>query len=309
MFCSNKVSRYAKHNRRFKRFCFCVLLSAFLLIVINGGFLRFQHPETLEVIPSPKIVSANVITSESLPVDSRLDSDQTPVLVMAASRQAALKNHLEQLLKFRRSPDAFPIIISQDGSTQSVTNLAASYANSSANIFFIHHKDRTGEGSPAQKAAKNYFFIAQHYKWALDRVFFEMGYESAIITEDDLDISEDFFSYFGATRQLLAKDKSLWCISAWNDNGAASVTDRSKSDLLYRTDFFPGLGWMLTVSVWKELSTNWPEAYWDDWLRRPEIRKGRSCIRPEVSRTAHNMKVAGKGSSNVCFSVDSSKHF
>ncbi|KAK0395721.1 hypothetical protein QR680_001399 [Steinernema hermaphroditum] len=58
---------------------------------------------------------------------------------------------------------------------------------------------------------------------------------------------------------------------------------------------------MLTASVWKELSANWPEAYWDDWLRRPEVRKGRACIRPEVSRTAHNMKVAGKGSSNGLF--------
>uniref|UniRef100_A0A1I7XXH2 Alpha-1,3-mannosyl-glycoprotein 2-beta-N-acetylglucosaminyltransferase n=1 Tax=Steinernema glaseri TaxID=37863 RepID=A0A1I7XXH2_9BILA len=55
---------------------------------------------------------------------------------------------------------------------------------------------------------------------------------------------------------------------------------------------------MLTASVWKELSSKWPEAYWDDWLRRPEVRNGRACIRPEVSRTAHNMKVAGKGSSN-----------
>lgn len=31
--------------------------------------------------------------------------------------------------------------------------------------------------------SKNYFLIAHHYKWALDKVFFEMKYEIAIITE------------------------------------------------------------------------------------------------------------------------------
>lgn len=26
-------------------------------------------------------------------------------------------------------------------------------------------------------------------------------------------------------------------------------------------------------------------SYWDDWMRRPEQRKDRACIRPEISRT------------------------
>jgi len=26
-------------------------------------------------------------------------------------------------------------------------------------------------------------------------------------------------------------------------------------------------------------------SYWDDWMRRPEQRKERACIRPEISRT------------------------
>lgn len=33
------------------------------------------------------------------------------------------------------------------------------------------------------------------------------------------------------------------------------------ADLLYRSDFFPGLGWMLTKSIWDELSPKWPKAY------------------------------------------------
>lgn len=33
------------------------------------------------------------------------------------------------------------------------------------------------------------------------------------------------------------------------------------ADVLYRSDFFPGLGWMLSRSTWDELSPKWPKAY------------------------------------------------
>lgn len=56
---------------------------------------------------------------------------------------------------------------------------------------------------------------------------------------------------------------------------------------LYRSDFFPGLGWMMPLRIWNELSIKWPKAYWDDWLREPVQRKDREVIRPEISRTFH----------------------
>ncbi|VDM36456.1 unnamed protein product [Toxocara canis] len=232
------------------------------------------------------------------------ESPVTVVLVICAARPAAIRNHLEQIIKLRPSAERFPIVVSQDGNIGTVTSVIKEFVNESAHISFIHsslpllqHAIRTDENSATAKAAKNYFFIAQHYKWALDKIFFEMSYDTAIITEDDLDVAEDFFSYFSATRRLLRADPTIWCISAWNDNGGSNITDRSRSDSLYRTDFFPGLGWMLTADLWKELSPKWPSTYWDDWLRRQDIRNNRACIRPEVSRTAHNNKVAGKGTS------------
>jgi len=87
------------------------------------------------------------------------------------------------------------------------------------------------------------------------------------------------------TYPLLKVDSSLWCVSAWNDNGKSNLIDLASPHLLYRTDFFPGLGWMLTRKLWLELSPKWPKAYWDDWIRQPEQRKNRACIRPEISRT------------------------
>ncbi|XP_005113078.2 alpha-1,3-mannosyl-glycoprotein 2-beta-N-acetylglucosaminyltransferase [Aplysia californica] len=35
-----------------------------------------------------------------------------------------------------------------------------------------------------------------------------------------------------------------------------------------------------------ELRPSWPETFWDDWMRHPEQRKGRECIRPEICRTS-----------------------
>lgn len=39
---------------------------------------------------------------------------------------------------------------------------------------------------------------------------------------------------------------------------------------------------MLTKNLWEELGSSWPGAYWDDWLRHPDRRHERVCIRPEV---------------------------
>jgi hypothetical protein len=114
-----------------------------------------------------------------------------------------------------------------------------------------------------------------------------------IFLEEDLEIAPDFFSYFAAFAPLLDKDLSLMCVSAWNDHGqrgrAVNVT------ALYRTDIFPGLGWMLTSAVGNEFAKDWPNLYWDDHLRQPKVRKGRQCIFPEVSRTHTFGKVGTSG--------------
>lgn len=84
---------------------------------------------------------------------------------------------------------------------------------------------------------------------------------NVVLYTDDLDIAPDFFEYFLGTYPLLIKDSSLWCISAWNDNGKSELVDEKGHHLLYRTDFFPGLGWMLTKDTWKELGPKWPKSY------------------------------------------------
>lgn len=47
--------------------------------------------------------------------------------------------------------------------------------------------------------------------------------EYFVLLTDDLDVAPDFFEYFEATYSLLQSDPSLWCVSAWNDNGKFSM--------------------------------------------------------------------------------------
>ena len=78
---------------------------------------------------------------------------------------------------------------------------------------------------------------------------------------DDLDVAPDFYSYFSSTYDLLLKDPTLWCVSAWNDNGKGSLVDvKEGQQTLYRSDFFPGLGWMITRKLWDELEPKWPKS-------------------------------------------------
>lgn len=134
---------------------------------------------------------------------------------------------------------------------------------------------------------QGYYRIACHYKWAIEEAFrFFPTANSLIIVEDDLQFSNDFFEYFLTLEPLLLRDKNLLCISAWNDNGKEHLIDSRAISLLYKTDFFPGLGWMLKRSTWEEIRDEWPPALWDDWLRHSHRRKNRSCIRPEISRTS-----------------------
>jgi alpha-1,3-mannosyl-glycoprotein beta-1,2-N-acetylglucosaminyltransferase len=74
-----------------------------------------------------------------------------------------------------------------------------------------------------------------------------------------MEIAPDFFKYFEATSHLLDNDRTLLAVSAWNDNGQTQFVH--DSEVLYRSDFFPGLGWMLTKAVWDELAPQWPNAY------------------------------------------------
>lgn len=205
-----------------------------------------------------------------------------PILVMACNR-ITIKRTLDQIFQYRTTK-SFPVIVSQDCADDATSKIIKSYEDK---ITFIQQPDQSDfDLSTKLKVQKGYYKIARHYKWALDQVFYRFNYSVVLIVEDDLDLSPDFFEYFSATYSVLLADPTLWCVSAWNDNGKQHMVDTNQPELLYRTDFFPGLGWMILKPIWDELSPKWPIRYWDDWMRHPDQRKNRACIRPEIPRTS-----------------------
>ncbi|XP_071920536.1 alpha-1,3-mannosyl-glycoprotein 2-beta-N-acetylglucosaminyltransferase [Coffea arabica] len=202
------------------------------------------------------------------------------VVVMACNRADYLERTIKSILKYQKSvASKFPLFISQDGSDPNVKNRALSYDQ----LTYMQHLDYgpVHPDRPGELIA--YYKIARHYKWALDQLFYKHNFSRVIILEDDMEIAPDFFAYFEAGAMLLDSDKSIMAISSWNDNGQKQFVQDPYA--LYRSDFFPGLGWMLSISTWDELSPKWPKAYWDDWLRQKENHKGRQFVRPEVCRT------------------------
>ena len=59
------------------------------------------------------------------------------------------------------------------------------------------------------------------HKVVLECLMYDFNF--AVIFSDDLDISPDFFEYFAATFPILHADPTLWCVSAWNDNGKVNM--------------------------------------------------------------------------------------
>jgi alpha-1,3-mannosyl-glycoprotein beta-1,2-N-acetylglucosaminyltransferase len=224
---------------------------------------------------------------------TRFDPHLSPLIIFTCQRENYLRETLLDVLKY--IPDdcsmGCPVIVSQDGKNAEVGNVITEFETlfqqQKPNVSLVHmqHKSALRKGSN-----NSYQALAQHYGWALKQVF--DGLQTAVppqrvvLLEEDIHIAPDFFGYFKAMAPLLDNDPSLLAVSAFNDNGVAgTVKDVTR---VLRSDFFPGLGWMMTSQLWtNELKLRWPSGYWDDWLREPNQRHERKILRPEVSRTFH----------------------
>ncbi|CAH8526764.1 unnamed protein product [Heterobilharzia americana] len=211
-----------------------------------------------------------------------------PILVIACNRPT-VKRPIDKLLQLksemqRQNAFIFPIFVSHACHNQGTEIALNSYQNM-ITVIKPNVPLTNPTTLPGRRVLEGYRHVSHHYKWALDQIFLVHNYSVAIIVEDDLDLAPDFLSYFAGTFSLLTQDETLFCVSAFNDNGRPQLIDVTHPELLYRTDFFPGLGWMLLKKFWLEIRGGWPDIYWDEYLRNSNVRKGRACIRPEISRS------------------------
>lgn len=252
-------------------------------ISVQQGQIVTLQEEKIRLDEKCRQLSALVHDLERKGVKKMISKVQVPVaavVVMACNRADYLERTIKSILKYQEPvASKYPLFVSQDGTNNDVKRKALSYNQ----LTYMQHLDYEPVVTERPGEIIAYYKIARHYKWALDQLFIEHNFSRVIILEDDMEIAPDFFDYFEAGATLLDSDKSLLAVSSWNDNGQKQFVHDPYT--LYRSDFFPGLGWMLTKSTWDELSPKWPKAYWDDWLRLKENHKGRQFIRPEVCRT------------------------
>lgn len=219
------------------------------------------------------------------------DHCSTVVLMFTALRPWYLRRALRALHKHWPGDRFIKLVISQDGHEPATGSLAQSLAPEVEH--WVFEESLKIPVMEWLRGRTPYYRIAQHFAFALNRAFAQESVERVVILEDDIEIGPDFFGYLQACQDVLARNDDLLAASAWNDNG--HIRGHGQEEI-HRTDCFSGLGWMLERSVWEQLSPLWPTAYWDEWIREPEITKGRQCLRPGVSRVT-NFGRCGTGAS------------
>ena len=270
--------------------------------------------------------------------DWLLPLQHAAMLLLCYNRPEYLQKTLASLFGVEGA-SMMPVYVSQDGDHAPTAAVARRF-----NVT-LWQRPRVPLLSQGQQGQA---YLAQHYKWALDRVLLEQKHSHAIVLEDDMVrpptlahsrpyptlalppkpdptltltnqgppaltcachahatpmppqrhahaaqvFSPDFVRFFAQTAWLLRTDPTLWCVSSWNDNGFESLVQPSDASRLFRTDFFPGLGWMLRRELWLELAPGFPLEHWDHWMRLGSTSKGRECAVPLVSRN-FNIGVVG----------------
>lgn len=230
-----------------------------------GDVCRCEDPVSIELNPPPFLDGSRF---------------QLPIAVMASNRPSYLLRMLLGLQKVE-GLDPSMITVFIDGfwpEPASVTRLLGVKLEQHAGVSRLNAR------------------IGQHYKKSIIDSFDQHPDANfLLLLEEDLDVSVDILSYFKQLLPVYENDESVYCISAWNDQGYDHVC--SDPAMMYRVDTMPGLGWVLSRKLFKnELEAKWPKPDefidWDIWMRASFNRKGRECIIPDISRTYH---FGGKG--------------
>ncbi|KAI8610562.1 glycosyl transferase [Chytriomyces sp. MP71] len=256
----------------------------YLLLLAFSAFLLLPNATHL-LHASTANYDASLAAHERayLAAAASLQNASIPVLVMGCNR-ISITRALDAVLlhRDRADPRRFPVHVSLGCQNATVRRVVEERYGAEVVVWEmprVEIEPRAGWGEKVMR----YTPVALNYNQALSRIFANASVGQVILLEDDLEISPDFFSYFSATLPLLYMDPTLWCISSWNDQSRRHLLGPDAGRLL-RTDFMPGLGWLLTRAVYESVQpwTFGPE--WDQWMRRDAQRRGRQCVVPELPR-------------------------
>eukprot|EP00514_Thraustochytrium_sp_LLF1b_P008924 CAMPEP_0184547052 /NCGR_PEP_ID=MMETSP0199_2-20130426/5331_1 /TAXON_ID=1112570 /ORGANISM="Thraustochytrium sp., Strain LLF1b" /LENGTH=916 /DNA_ID=CAMNT_0026941501 /DNA_START=18 /DNA_END=2768 /DNA_ORIENTATION=+ len=253
-------------------------------VKVNGVETATVATRTATQAPKVKVngvETATVVTEENLSksdVVRYLEKHASfPIALLCYNRPKELRSTITSLLE-ARNVKRENVLVLQDGSDAAVASVVQS--------FDLKLVQRTGSAMGIMGKDPGYR-IASHYKFALQKAMDEFpSAPGVLIVEDDFFFSPDFMEYFVHVAPAVDEDPTLWAASAWNDNGFPESTSHNNSKLL-RTNYFPGLGWLLLRDIWEEIKTKWPSGGWDWYMRDPSVSKHREVVYPEVNRVYH----------------------
>jgi len=244
-------------------------------IVDENGFLTPEYEAALEAAAMRHEAEQLKITGEVL------SADRLAIVVVSHACVECLDRSLTALLTQADSKDV-AVFVSLDAPDSFLPmEKVVKKKDPKGKRFKVWRKSQATPGSAALK-------IAGHFQFVLSKAFDENQFEHAIFLEDDLLLAPDFLYFFRSTAWLLREDPSLFCVSAWHDNGFQGMA--MDEERLFRTSYFPGLGWMIRRETWDLIKAHWPKAPttgWDHWMRHGSGLSPRECVVPEVSRTFH----------------------
>jgi hypothetical protein len=110
--------------------------------------------------------------------------------------------------------------------------------------------------------------------------------KALIVIEEELILSPDFLYFFSQLYDTFMNDPTLAALSSWNPNSFLQVAGSAAS--VYRTNEFPGLGYMLKRDIWTKymedkLSQCCGQRAWHNW-KLDESPTKLDVLIPDVSR-------------------------
>eukprot|EP00474_Spongospora_subterranea_P003640 CRZ04098.1 hypothetical protein [Spongospora subterranea] len=300
LFESSRTGRYVHKLKPAIGFLLFLICGVILLSVLTMKSSPEEfRPQPIQSV-SPVIISPSKIRGPAVSPVIAVDAIGPPansvdiaVVLVCFNRPDYVRRTVDSLLTIwpensSIGPARLHLTISQDGDFKPVTSVIELLLKDHDNVQhlrFNYDHDKWQASYPEQflQDFSVYYRISAHYQFILNDFLFNKNNSHLLFIEDDMEFAPDFLSYFAAlANPLIRWQSSTYCVSAWNDNGRENLV--SNPNVLYRTDVFPGLGWMLTRKMAHELYEKWPAGFWDDWLRAPEQKRGRSCVYPEMNR-------------------------
>ncbi len=219
-----------------------------------------------------------------------------PILMPVYGRPHYLKAVLDALAEMK-DIDKTILIISQDGDNPEVKEMIEQI-NFTQTIVICHTRPFLGIGAyfwdSLAAASTNIYFL-------LEFAFIRTGASGAIVLEDDIVPSADFFNYFQWTFAHVLINKNVLSVTGFNIDSRAIPAKKYHPqdypyDLLENRENgrakFTGWSWGITKDKWRQVRKHWSFTSWDIGLDKLQGKLGLISYKPVLGR-ARNIGMQG----------------